>query len=262
MKLIEHYLTQNACYRAGRAFRPKGIMVHSLGVAQPDVNVFLRTWNTPDLSPAKCVHAFVTPDGVYQALPWDMRGWHAGKRAGNDLYIGFEICEPAGHTYRGGTMIGYNASKNAAYFAAAYQNAVELTAMLCGRFGLDPLADGAVICHAEGHRRNIASNHADVMHWFPKHGKSMDTFRADVAARMKGEEEVTQDQFNQMMATYQAQQAAREPSDWSAEARAWAEQCGIIKGDAAGRMQYKAPCTREQMVVFLKRLGEQQQAKQ
>lgn len=26
----------------------------------------------------------------------------------------------------------------------------------------------------------IASNHADVMHWFPKHGKSMDTFRVDV----------------------------------------------------------------------------------
>ena len=26
----------------------------------------------------------------------------------------------------------------------------------------------------------IASNHGDVMHWFPKHGKSMDTFRAEV----------------------------------------------------------------------------------
>ena len=26
----------------------------------------------------------------------------------------------------------------------------------------------------------IASNHADVGHWWPKHGKSMDDFRADV----------------------------------------------------------------------------------
>ena len=25
-------------------------------------------------------------------------------------------------------------------------------------------------------------SHGDVMHWFPKHGKSMDTFRADVKA--------------------------------------------------------------------------------
>lgn len=37
-----------------------------------------------------------------------------------------------------------------------------------------------LICHAEGYKRGIASNHADVMHWFPKHGKSMDTFRAEV----------------------------------------------------------------------------------
>ena len=29
---------------------------------------------------------------------------------------------------------------------------------------------------------SIASTHADVMHWFPKHGKSMDTFRSDVKA--------------------------------------------------------------------------------
>ena len=41
-----------------------------------------------------------------------------------------------------------------------------------------------VICHSEGYKRGIASNHADVMHWFPKHGKSMDTFRSDVKAAM------------------------------------------------------------------------------
>ena len=33
----------------------------------------------------------------------------------------------------------------------------------------------------------IASNHADVMHWFPKHRKSMDTFRADVKALLNPE---------------------------------------------------------------------------
>ena len=41
-----------------------------------------------------------------------------------------------------------------------------------------------VICHSEGYQRGIASNHADVMHWFPKFGKSMDTFRSDVAKAM------------------------------------------------------------------------------
>ena len=42
------------------------------------------------------------------------------------------------------------------------------------------MADGVIIGHYEGHRRGIASNHADPGHWFPKHGKSMDTFRAEV----------------------------------------------------------------------------------
>ncbi len=48
-----------------------------------------------------------------------------------------------------------------------------------GEFGLynfDPMADGVIIGHYEGHKRGIASNHADPGHWFPKHGKSMDTF--------------------------------------------------------------------------------------
>ena len=31
----------------------------------------------------------------------------------------------------------------------------------------------------------IASNHADVDHWFPKHGKSMDAFRAEVRAALQ-----------------------------------------------------------------------------
>ena len=48
------------------------------------------------------------------------------------------------------------------------------------------MADGVVICHSEGAARGIASNHSDVMHWFPKFGKSMDTFRADVKAAMEG----------------------------------------------------------------------------
>lgn len=54
-----------------------------------------------------------------------------------------------------------------------------LCADLCKEYGLDPTT--AILCHSEGYKKGIASNHGDVMHWFPKHGKSMDTFRADVA---------------------------------------------------------------------------------
>lgn len=75
-----------------------------------------------------------------------------------------------------------------------------------------------------------------------------------VGAWRPKEEEMTQDQFNKMMDNYLAQLAEKPPSDWSAEARSWAEENGLIQGDDMGNLQYKSFCTREQMVIFLKRL--------
>ncbi|HQK72801.1 MAG TPA: SPOR domain-containing protein, partial [Clostridiales bacterium] len=79
--------------------------------------------------------------------------------------IGFEICE--------------DGLTDASYFSAVYKEAVELCVYLCKQYGL---TDKDIICHSEGYKLGIASNHGDVMHWFPKHGKNMDTFRADVKA--------------------------------------------------------------------------------
>ena len=93
-----------------------------------------------------------------------MRGWHGGGSS-NNTHIGFEICE--------------DGLSDASYFSAVYKEAVELCVYLCKQYGL---TEKNIICHCEGYRLGIASNHADVMHWFPKHGKSMDTFRADVKA--------------------------------------------------------------------------------
>ena len=71
MEITEHILTQNDCYKAGRTITPKGIMVHSMGVAQPKVEVFLDTWNKPNVN--MCVHAFVHRGGVVETLPWNWR---------------------------------------------------------------------------------------------------------------------------------------------------------------------------------------------
>lgn len=187
MNLHKLIFTKNACYKKGVKITPKGIMVHSTGANNPwlkryvgpddgllGTNVYGNHWNASGL--ALCVHAFIgkLKDGsvaTYQTLPWDHRGWHCAGDA-NNTHISFEICED-----------GLN---DATYFKKVYQEAVELTAMLCKEYNLDPLADGVVICHSEGYTRGIASNHGDVMHWFPKHGKSMDTFRKDVHATMRG----------------------------------------------------------------------------
>lgn len=87
-----------------------------------------------------------------------------------------------GHTHNGGTMIGYDVIKNRDYFDKVYNNAVELFADLCLKYCLSPSKD--IVCHSEVYKLGYGSNHADVMHWFPKHGKSMDTFREDLKNKM------------------------------------------------------------------------------
>ena len=219
MRLRKQYLTRNDCYRAGRTIRPQGVMVHSTGANNPSVaryvpgddvigrNQYGNDWDRPGLE--KCAHAFVGrfADGLVgtvQTLPWNRRGWHCGRGkngSANDTHISFEICE--------------DGLEDASYFKAVYQEAVELTASLCKEYNLDPLADGVVICHQEGYRRGIASNHGDVLHWFPKFGKTMDDFRADVARWMEGRDEMTQEQFDTMMENWLARRNNQPASDWA-----------------------------------------------
>ena len=179
MNLHKLIFTENDCYKTGRKMKPQGIMVHSTGSNNPWLNRYVAPddgllgrnrygnhWNQA-MDRHVCVHGFIgkLADGTiatYQTLPWDHFGWHAGGSA-NGTHIGFEICE--------------DGLKDPVYFAKVYQEAVELCAYLCKLFDLSA---NTIICHSEGHARGIASNHGDVMHWFPKYGKSMDTFRADV----------------------------------------------------------------------------------
>jgi hypothetical protein len=79
----------------------------------------------------------------------------------------------------------------------AYKEACELTAYLCVKYHIDPkgmVSYGGkkvptVLCHSESYDYGMGSNHGDVMHWFPKFGKTMDTFRNDVAALINGTSE-------------------------------------------------------------------------
>lgn len=188
MNLRKLIFTENRCYKAGRTIKPKGIMVHSTGANNPWLkryvgpddgllgkNAYGNHWNKSDLS--VCVHGFIgkLADGsiaTYQVLPWDHRAWHAGGSA-NDTHISFEICE--------------DDLKDGEYFKKVYREAVELCVYLCKMYGL---TEKDIICHSEGCKKGIASNHGDVMHWFPKHGKFMDTFRAEVEAMLNSEEKV------------------------------------------------------------------------
>lgn len=63
-------------------------------------------------------------------------------------------------------------------------------------------------------------------------------------------EQMTQEKFNEMADAWLQELAKRAPSDWSQEARRWAEEQGIIQGDGTGAKQYKKPLTREEYVVM------------
>lgn len=188
-KLVESFLTNNPCYKKGQKITVKGLMLHSVGCAQPSASVFIKNWNRASYSRA-CVHGFIDGnDGtVYQTLPWNYRGWHCGG-TGNNTHIGVEMCESSAIRYTGGSA--FTCSDMAEARASAqktYEAAVELFAMLCERFLLDPLAEGVIISHSEGNKRGIASAHADPEHLWKKLSLpyTMDGFRCDVEKAMAG----------------------------------------------------------------------------
>ncbi len=244
MKLTTLLLTQNNCYKSGKKHTVKGIMVHSTGANNPKLsryvgpddgilgtNPYNNHWNQPMPGGRSiCVHAFIGKDKngevrTYQTLPWDMVGWHSGsgslgssKNANNNGYIGFEICED-GLTDR-------------AYFDKVYQEAVELCAHLCKEFHL---TEKNIICHSEGYKQGIASNHGDVMHWFPKHGKNMDTFRAEVKKHLGGA----------VMADKNT------PDAWAKKDWDWAKKEGFLDGTRP-----KDNITRQELAIVIRRLAE------
>lgn len=194
MKIVESLLTKNPCYTAGKKITVKGLVLHSVGCSQPKASVFINSWNKETYDRA-CVHAFIDGnDGtVYQTLPWDHRGWHGGGSS-NDTHIGVEMCEPACIEYTGGaTFTCSNEAEAKAVAERTYKSAVELFAMLCTKFGLDPLVDGVIVSHAEGHKRGIASNHGDPEHLWNQldMGYTMDGFRKAVKFAMATEDTST-----------------------------------------------------------------------
>lgn len=243
MRLLKYLHTKNACYIAGKKMIPKGIMLHSTGANNPNlsryvgsddilgINKYNNHWNMykPE-GKSVCVHGFIgkLADGSIascQTLPWDMVGWHSGSgskgSANSSGYIGIEICE--------------DNLENKEYFDKVYLEAVELFAYLCNEYNIKPEFPN-IICHSEGYKLGIASNHSDVMHWFPKHGKSMDTFRKDI-----------KELYNKQ---YKDTNNANEPDEYAKESWNKAKNKKIVDGTNP-----KSPVTRQQLTVILDRLG-------
>ena len=257
MRIIEAFSAKNDCYQYNLAkadsrytrFQergPKGLMLHSVGAPQPDAAVFARRWNAPNLEVA--VHAVLQPDGtVYQCLPWNFRGWHAGGGA-NDTHVGVEMTEPACIRYTSGaafTCSDLNVAR--AHCRGTWNAAVELFAMLCRTYGLDPMTD--ILSHAEGAKRGLASNHADPEHLWRGLGLdcTMDGFRRAVRDKLRPLYRVrtSWDDAKSQVGAYSTEDAA---------VRACPRGYGVY--DAAGNEVYRNPMSELERDRILAALGD------
>lgn len=260
------YATSNGAYQAGRKINPQGCVNHSVGCAQPSVDVFFNLMNKS--SAGWGVNAllgdFHKGDGrILVVLPLDARPWGCGsgsKGSWNNTKVQWEVCEPAGHTYAGGTMIVYDVAKNQVYFNRMWKMLVAWNVYLVKKFGYDI---NGISDHAESYRAGYGSNHSDMGQWLPKHGKSMDALRQEVQAILNGSEDDDMDvkRFEELFLEMRKGLQDNDAGTYSNEARNWATSSGLIAGNGTEingepNCMWQDFLTREQFVTVLYRFAQ------
>lgn len=260
------YATSNGAYQAGRKINPQGCVNHSVGCAQPSVDVFFNLMNKS--SAGWGVNAllgdFHKGDGrILVVLPLDARPWGCGsgsKGSWNNTKVQWEVCEPAGHTYAGGTMIAYDVAKNQVYFNRMWKMLVAWNVYLVKKFGYDI---NGISDHAESYRAGYGSNHSDMGQWLPKHGKSMDALRQEVQAILNGSEDDDMDvkRFEELFLEMRKGLQDNDAGTYSNEARNWATSSGLIAGNGTEingepNCMWQDFLTREQFVTVLYRFAQ------
>lgn len=203
-------MKNSTCFKQTRQMDVKGVLWHSTGANNPNLKRYVQPdnsdanyqklmqllgkntagndWNHIEVQAGLNAWIGKLADGTVttvQTMPWTYRPWGCGSGSAgtcNDGWIQFEICED-------------NLSdKN--YFNAVYKEACEFTAYICQMYKLNPKGTvnfnhknvPVILCHQDSARLGLGSNHADVLHWFGKFGKSMDDVRNDVAKIMANTE--------------------------------------------------------------------------
>ena len=266
------YATANGAYQAGRKINPQGCVNHSVGCAQPSVDVFFNIMNKS--SAGWGVNAllgdFHKGDGrILVVLPLDARPWGCGsgsKGSWNNTKVQWEVCEPAGHTYAGGTMIAYDVAKNQVYFDRMWKMLVAWNVYLVKKFGYDI---NGISDHAESYRAGYGSNHSDMGQWLPKHGKSMAALRQEVEAILNGdsiaetEDDFMADvkKFEEAWLEYRKTLQDNDAGAYSQDARNWATSSGLIAGNGTEingepNCMWQDMLTREQFITVLYRFAQ------
>lgn len=224
----------STCYKNTYKMRVKGVLWHSTGANNPNLRRYVQPsegdkdysklisllgknsngndWNHIDMEAGLNAWIGRLANGTVaavQTMPWDYAPWgcYQGRNGScNDGWIQFEICED-----------GLNDRE---YFEKVYQEACELTAYLCRLFHIDPYGGvrvgtvvvPTILCHKESSRLGMGSDHVDVLHWFPKFGKNMDTVRKDVSSLLKDESEENDVTIEQAREVFKEEYAKQNPT--------------------------------------------------
>lgn len=211
MTLYQCYLVENACYKEGVYRNPTGIVVHSTGANNPNLQRYVQPadgqtvglnpgaselkniigsvnygnhWNQyyADGSQGRyaCVNAFIgkVASGVIatvQTLPWNMMPWGCGSGnlgSYNNTHVQFEICE--------------DTLTDEVYFNYAMTEAAELCAYLCNLYNI---SINNVVSHHESYLAGMGNNHSDIDHWLTRFNKDMNWFRNLVNEKLKEQKE-------------------------------------------------------------------------
>ena len=182
--ISKKFLTNNTAYINPIKIEVEHQIVHSTGSAVGTKEQLFNGWNKPN---KLSTHGMVDAIGSFHTMPLNYLANHVGKK-GNSKTIGFEICEPESIAYADKAHTRIDTTKynpkdpaNISDFNKRYKNAVEMAVYFCQETGLT--AD-KILSHREACAKGIASNHADVEHWFSLFGKTMDDFRADVKTKL------------------------------------------------------------------------------
>lgn len=196
---LQCFMRQSTWYKGAGTVTPKGVLIHSTAANNPNIKRYVQPddnaadrakmlallgtntnrndWN--HVTREAGVHAFIgkLANGEVTSVqvgPWNKQAWGCGsgkKGSCNNGWIQYEIAE--------------DGLTDPIYFEQVYREAVELTAYLCKLYGFDPhgivtyngVKVPVILCHQDSYKLRLGSNHSDVLHWFPKFGKSRDDFK-------------------------------------------------------------------------------------
>lgn len=187
----------------------RGLVLHSVGCAQPHADVFAKVFNSP--SAKASIHGCIEPGRFIEMAPiYKQSGrakkcYHVGsgpKGSRNNTHLGIEMTEPATIKYTGGaSFIDFNPANTKKHIEEVTDTAAQVFADLC-IFHNIPVE--FITTHRQSHLDGFGGNHGDPEHIWKVTGYTLADFRKAVQKYIDAKKGdvlalMTKEEFNQIL---------------------------------------------------------------